>query len=237
MSTPRELIKGAHRSLGRIGRGRDMSAEQAADGFELLNQLLASLNGESLMLPSRTTEQLTYSASQSTYTIGASGADLTTVRPLQILDAFHRDGSGSDYSMQLMSFRRWGDINYKTVGTYPERLYYEPEYPLGKLHFDYQPTTSLTLHLISMKEITAFTDLDETINLPAEYDRYFRTHLAIELAPDYGMSVPQEVMFSADKAEKAIKRLARANREEVLTLDSGLKSRNRFNIISDRYNT
>lgn len=229
MATPRTIIKAAHRSLGRIGRGRDMSAEQAADGLEAINMVLGMMNGENLLLPSRTTETLTYSTSASTYTIGSGGA-LDTVRPIQILDAFHRDGSGVDFALTLMSFRQWGDIPNKSSSTYPQRLYYEPEYPLGKIHYDYKPPTDLTLHLISMKTITAFSDLDTTINLPVEYDAYLKTQTAIHLASDYGMSVPQEVMYIADKAEKAIKRIAKANREEVLVIDSGLKSRGHFNI-------
>lgn len=235
MSNPRSIIKGAFRALGRLGRGRDLTAEEGQDGLELLNQLIASWKGENLLLPSRTTEELTYSTSASTYTIGSGGA-LNTVRPIQILDAFHRE-NGSDYSMEIMSFRRWGDIAYKGVGTYPERLYYEPEYPLGKIHYDYQPSTGLTLHLISMKEITAFADLTTTINLPSEYDNALRTNLAVMWAPDFGQSASQELMLSAVESKASLKRIARANREEVLTTDGGLRAKSRYNIISDRYNS
>ena len=220
MSTPRTIIKAAHRSLGRIGRGRDLNADQAADGLELLNMILGMMNGENLLLPSRTTEELTYSTSAISYTIGSGGA-LDTVRPIQILDAFHRNG-GIDYPLTIMSFRRWGDIADKTSSNTPERLYYEAEYPLGKIHYDYKPSTSDTLHLISMKMITAFTNLDTTIPLPPEYDAYLKSQLAIHLAPDYGMAVPQEVMYIAEKSEASIKRIAKANREEVLIADTGL---------------
>ena len=83
MSNPRSIIKGAFRALGRLGRGRDLTGDEATDGLELLNQLIASWKGEGLLLPYRTTEQLTYSTSKISYTIG-SGGDFNTVRPVQI---------------------------------------------------------------------------------------------------------------------------------------------------------
>jgi len=234
MSNPRSIIKGSLRALGRIGRGRDMTGEQAADGLEILNQLLASWNGENLMLPFRTTETLTYASSKNEYTIG-SGGDFNTVRPIQILDGYHQDSNGNSYSMEIMSFRRYQDIAYKSISTYPDRLYYESVYPLGRIFFDYQPTTDLTLYLTSMKEITAFADLDTTIGLPAEYDRALKFNLCIDLAPDYGMKVSDEIIMAAKQSKDAVKRIARANREEVLICDSALRGSGLFNIYSGTY--
>lgn len=234
MSNARTIIKGALRALGRIGRGMDMSGDQATDGLEILNQLIASWSGENLVIPSRTTETLTYSTSKNEYTIG-SGGDLDTVRPIQILDGYHRLNNQLDYAMEIMSFRRYADIGLKNISTFPERLYYEPEYPLGKIHFDYAPTTDLTLHLISMKPLTAIADLDTAIALPAEYDRALKFNLAMDLAPDYGMQISQSVLNAATESKRNIKRIARANREEVLSLDRGLRHKGGYNIYSDEY--
>ena len=235
MSNPRSIIKGAFRSLGRLGRGRDLTGDESTDGLELLNQLIASWKGEGLLLPYRTTEQLTYSTSKISYTIG-SGGDFNTVRPVQTVDAFHRDGTGVDYSMDQMNLREFNNIAYKNVGKYPERYYYEPEYPLGKIHFDYLPDTGLTLHLISMNEVTAFADLTTTINLPSEYDKALRSNLAVDWAPDFGQAVSSELMLGAVESKNALKRIAKANREDTLVIDSGLRTRGRYNINSDRYN-
>jgi len=234
MSNARSIIKGSLRSIGKIGRGRDMTAEQAADGLELLNQLLASWKGEGLIEPFRTTEELTYSASQQSYTIG-SGGDLDTVRPIQIIAAFHRDGAGSDHSVDFMTLQEYNSIHTKDISTYPCRMYYEPEYPLGRIYFDYKPGTDLTLHLTSLKEITAFADLDTTITLPAEYDRFMRTHLAIETAPDYGHKVSQELVNAAVESKANIKRLNSGNRYDTLVMDSGL-SRGCSGNINSGYN-
>lgn len=233
MANARTIIKGALRGLGRIGRGMDMTAAQASDGLEILNQLIASWSGESLVLPFRTTETLTYAVSKNEYTIG-TGGDLNTARPIQILDAYHRLNS-IDYAMDIMSFRRYADIGLKSISTFPTRLYFEPEYPLAKLHFDLMPATDLTLHLISMKALTSIANLDDTIVLPAEYDRALKFNLMLDLAPDYGMKVSQEIINAATESKANLKRIARANREEVLGVDSGLRSGNHYNIYSDGY--
>ena len=238
MSNARSIIKGALRSIGKISRGRDMGSEQEQDGLELLNQLIASWKGEGLTMPFRTTETFSYSglglSPSTSYTIG-SGGDFNTVRPIKIIDAFHRDTSDSDYAMREMTLQEFNDISYKPVGTYPDRYYYEAEYPLGKLHFDYQPSTNLTLHLVTLKEITAFADLTTAIDLPAEYDRALRTNLAVELAPDYGQTVSPELMYSATESKANLKRLNSANRLNTMTLDTGLL-RGRVGNIYDGYN-
>lgn len=233
MSNARAIISGSLRGLGRIGRGMAMTGDQGTDGLEILNQLIASWSGENLVLPYRTTESLSYSSSKNEYTIG-SGGDLDTVRPIQILDGYHRL-NGSDYSMSLMSFRRYGDIGFKAIEGYPTRLYYEPVYPLGKIYFNLMPTTDLTLHLISMKALTAIPDLDTTIDLPAEYDRALKFNLMLDIAPDYGMSVSQEVINAARESKQNLKRIARANREEVLGVDNGLRKGSTYSIYTDGY--
>jgi hypothetical protein len=231
MSNARSIIKRSLQSIGKIGRGRDMTAEQAADGLELLNQLIASWKGEGLTIPFRTTEELTYSTSKTSYTIG-TGGDLSTVRPTQIISAFHRDGSGSDYPMRMMTLNEFNEIRYKDISTYPDRLYYESVYPLGVINFDYQPNTDFTLHLTSLKEITEFTDLDAEIELPAEYDRALRSNLSIETAPDYGQAVSKELMFTATESKANIKRLNSSNRDNVMTVDIGLRKGNIGNILN-----
>lgn len=231
MSNARSIIKGSLRSIGKIGRGRSMTAEQADDGLELLNQLIASWKGEGLTIPFRTTEQLTYTTSKTTYTIG-TGGDLSTVRPTQIISAFHRDGSGSDYPMRAMTLNEFNEIRYKDISTYPNRYYYESVYPLGNISFDYQPLTSHTLHLTSLKEISAFADLDTVIDLPAEYDRALRTNLAIETAPDYGQPVAQELINAAVESKANLKRLNGANRNDVMVIDLGLRKGNVGNILN-----
>ena len=238
MSNSRSIIKASLRSIGKIGRGMAMTAEQEQDGLELLNQLIASWKGEGLTLPFRTTETFSYSglglSPATSYTIG-SGGDFDTVRPVQIVDAFHRDTSDSDYAMREMTLQEFNDISYKPVGTYPDRYYYESEYPLGKIHFDYQPSVNLTLHLVTLKEITAFADLTTTIALPAEYDRALRTNLAVELAPDYGTTVSQELMYSATESKANIKRLNSSTRLNTMTMDTGLL-KGRAGNIYDGYN-
>jgi hypothetical protein len=231
MSNARSIIKGSLRSIGKIGRGREMTAEQAADGLELLNGLLASWKGEGLIIPFRTTEELTYSVSKTSYTIG-SGGDLNTIRPIQLFSAFHRDTSGSDYPLRFMTLQEFNDIRYKDISTYPDRLYYEPTYPLGTLHFDYQPRTDLTLHLTSLKEITSLVDLDTTIELPAEYDRFLRTNLAVETASDYGQSVSPTLALSAVESKANVKRLNKANRQDTLVIDQGLLKGRKGNILN-----
>jgi len=91
-TTVRELLKGSLRALGRVGRGRDMTAEQGADALEIVNQMLASWIGENLTIPARTKRTFSYATSKNEYTIGDGGdLDVGTgvKRPDYVLSLIH----------------------------------------------------------------------------------------------------------------------------------------------------
>jgi len=230
MADVRDLVKGALRSIGRVGRGKPMSAEAGADGLEILNQMLSYWATESLMVPVRTTEAFTYPSQKSTYTIGVGG-DLDTVQPIQIVAAFHRD-NGTDFPMKSMSLKQFNAIRVKAISTYPTRYYFSPGLALGEISFDYEPSTSYQLHLTTLKALTAFTSLNDAVTLPAGWEFAIRTNLAVALASDYGMAASQSVQIDAMNSKKSIKRIAKANREETLVMDSGLTHGNSFDILS-----
>jgi hypothetical protein len=138
--------------------------------------------------------------------------------------------------MREMTLNEFNAISYKNISTYPDRYYYEPTYPLGTIYFDYKPSTDLTLHLTSHKEIASFLDLDQALELPDEYARALRTNLAIETAPDYGQKVSQELINSAVESKANIKRLNKGNRLDVMTIDTGLIRSNTVGNILDGYN-
>lgn len=228
MATVRDLVHGALRSIGRVGRGKPMSAAAAADGLEILNQMLSFWSTESLMVPARVTEVFTYPSVKNTYTIGVGG-DLDTVAPTQIITAFHRD-NGTDFPMKSMSLNRFNAIRVKAVGTYPTRYYFSPDLPLATISFDYRPATQYELHLTSLKAITAFSSLNDIVVLPEGFEFAIRTNLALAIASDYGMSASQQTQIEAMQSKKSIKRIAKANREDTLIMDSGLSQNNNFNI-------
>ena len=101
MTTALGIITSAMRKIGAIGKGESPSADEAVDGLEMLNDLLASLSNDSLVVYARTFESFTLQGGVSAYTIG-SGATFSTVRPVKIVSAYVRDG-GIDTPLEIVT--------------------------------------------------------------------------------------------------------------------------------------
>lgn len=232
MSTVRDLVKGSLRLIGAIAQGETPSAPEASDALTSLNGMLDGWSTEKLIIYDETFEDLTLIPSQQLYTIG-SGGNFNTTRPLRISKAFIKKTNGSDYveyPIEIANEDEWAMIASKSVSsTYPQKLYYEQAYPLGKIRLWPVPTEANTLVLYSWKPLTAFASLDTTISIPPGYLRAIRYNLAMELAPEYGKPTSTEVMAIASESKTAIKRLnIRPFYSEV---DPALLSGNkRFNI-------
>lgn len=226
VTTVQNLIHGALRLIRVKGRGRPISGEDSQSAFDALNMLLAGLSLDNPFAFAVTKESFSISAGQATYTIGPTG-DMVTVRPEEIRELFFNDGV-TDYPIKFITESEWTPIADKTVTGRPERVWYNPTFPDGTLYFEYYPDTNYTLNVHSLKALTAFTSLTQTVELPPGYERMIKYNLALELAPEYGRPVSQEVFLIAQQTLDAVKR--RNRRTPVLVVDPALQLPEQFNI-------
>jgi hypothetical protein len=66
------------------------------------------------------------------------------------------------------------------------------------------PPAGSTLDVFSLKPLTAFNSLSDTINLPPGYEQALRFNLAGVLAPEYGSALPPEYVAAATEAKAAV---------------------------------
>lgn len=189
------VLKGANSSSG-VGEKKQ--------ALEALNSLISSWGAERLLVPYLTNENFTLTIGQSVYTIG-SGGDFDAVRPIEIVDAYIRDSGGTDYSVEISTLGQYNDIVSKETDNRPDKLYYTPEYPLGKIYFNTEPSSAETLYLDSWKHLTELAELTTAISLPLEYKRALKWNLVIELAPEYGMTLEATTIAMAIQSKKALK--------------------------------
>ncbi|MDH3324951.1 MAG: hypothetical protein OEL89_04900, partial [Candidatus Peregrinibacteria bacterium] len=76
----------------------------------------------------------------------------------------------------------------------PERLYYSLEYPLGKIFFKTAPESAEDLYMASMKSLTIYSALTDTIDFPAEYEKFLIYNLAIDVAPEFNVNLQGNVI-------------------------------------------
>lgn len=145
-----------------------------------------------------------------TYTIvsasGAAGtgtmvyttADFYTQRPIRIVGAFIRTGSGTsavDTPVGLVTEQYWNNIADKAAtATTPTTLVYRPTYPFGEVILYPTPSGVTSLHLKTERTLATFASLTDVQYMPPGYQRLLELSLAVELAPEYGSRAAPETI-------------------------------------------
>ncbi len=202
MTTALGIITSAMRKAGVLVKNETPSADEAADGLEMLNDLLASISNDSLIVYARTFENFNLSSNVTSYTIG-SGATFNTVRPIKIITAYVRSGN-IDYPLTIVSDEQYATIQLKTVGGIPEFINYTNAFPQAVINLYPAPASGYQIFLVTEKQLNTFT-LNETVNLPPGWRRMLVNNLAVELAPEYGVSIPPETVQVAKDSKAEIK--------------------------------
>jgi hypothetical protein len=201
MTTARDIIKKAMQKIGVLVKQEDPSADEVNDALSSLNAMLSSWSNRSLLVYARVWESFPLVANQSDYTIG-TGGNFNTTRPIFINECHVRQGS-TDYSVQVIDDNAYNAIAFKNLSGIPEFVNFDNAFPLAKLRFYLVPTGGLTFYMSSEKELSQFT-LDDTVNLPAGWERALIYNLAMEIAPEYGLQISPDLRDTADKALDSI---------------------------------
>lgn len=203
MSTALGIIKSAMRKAGVLTKSENPSADEATDGLEMLNDLLASMSNDSMVVYARTLENFTLAGGTASYTIGSSGT-FNTVRPIKIITAYVRSGT-IDYYLDIVNDEQYASIPMKNISSIPQFLNYTNAYPLGVINLYPVPAAADTLYILSEKQLSEFT-INQTVSLPPGWRRMLIYNLAMELGPEYGQPLTQEIKLIADESKGEIRR-------------------------------
>ena len=218
--TAGKMILESLRKNGRKELGATLSTTEQPIYLSLLNAFLESVAvGERLLIPYLVDEGFALTSGDGEYTIGPSG-DFSTVRPIEIVQAWVRDSSDGDTPVSVIGQQTYNSFVQKDVdGSYPRYLYYEGRAPLGTIKLYPLPAAGLTLYLSSWKPLQKFGGLDVPIALPPGYQRFIEFNFAIETA-SANADLPPAVVKGARDSRAAIKT---HNRVDVfMQMDAGI---------------
>lgn len=229
MTTALEIITGAAKLIGVVFKSETLDSDEANDGLISLNDMLDSWSNEDLITYALTTESFSLTGASS-YTIGVGG-DFNTSRPIDINNAIVRI-SNIDYSMQIIPQETYQQIPFKSIQTQiPSFLTYDNGYPLGTIKMYTVPLGGGTLIMQMNKPLSTLTTLTTDVSFPPGWKRALRYNLAIEMAAEYGVQVPEQVVMIARKSLAAIKRSTSVNRPLPLLANNPVQN----NIFSGWY--
>lgn len=231
--TAQQIINSALRVIGALASGDDPSSDESNDCLEALNDLVASWSADGLKVNATTKESFNLAASTASYTIG-SGATVNTVRPKKIISAFIRDSSNIDHWLRIITEEQYRMITDKTTTSRPTRLFYDPSYSTGTIYVYPTPDTVEACHIESLKTFTEFATLATDVALPGEYKRALKFNLAIDIAPEFGVTVGGAIGARAEETLNTIIGLNLSNQLTPAKIDPGLPGMGgRYNINSD----
>jgi hypothetical protein len=194
------------------------NVESADDTFALdrLIDMLSSWSAKGIVIPYYVTENFTLTTGQAVYTIGLTGdsPDLvsTTGRPIRISQAWIRQSNNDYYIDVNMTKEEYALLVRKDTTQRPTRLWYDRQYPKGKIRFDYESDTTHDFHIIAEKpfdEINTITALTDTLSLPEELNEAMVFNLALRLASNKN-----------NKLSDDVRRIARDSLDTVEELNS-----------------
>ena len=210
MTSALEIITGAAKLIGVVFKSETLDADEANDGLAALNDMLESWSNEDLITYAMSTESFSLTGASS-YTIG-TGGDFNTSRPIDINNALVRI-SNIDYTLEIIPQEVYQQIPFKSISTQiPGYLTYDNGYPLGTIKMYPIPLSGGTLVMQMNKVLTAIATLVTSVDFPPGWKRALRYNLAIELAGEYGVQVPQQVADIARKSLGNLKRATSVNR-------------------------
>lgn len=210
--TAQDIISSSLRLIGVLASGESLPANEATDGLNSLNDMIDSWSTNNLLIPNKTKESFTLTGGKQTYTMGTSGSpDFSTSRPMWIENMTVQQSSGSstlDIPVDIITEDQWAAIPVKqTQSAYPLYCYTDGAYPNLNLNFYPVPSGSVAVVIYSAKPLSQLATLTTALSLPPGYQRAVRYALALELAPEYGRAVPEDVSAKAAAAIADIKRV------------------------------
>ena len=218
-TSPSDLITKALKKAQIVGFGRNPTSDEILDGMQSLNVLLDELSVVRQNVSVRTSESFPLVIGQNIYGIGIDSNDFDTVRPIRIEQAFLRDSTNTDYSLDATMLEgEYSELPIKNDTSRPTRLFYKQDWTQGIITFDYLPDQAYTLFISSWKPFSKINDPgDETqLSYPDGYESMLVYNLADVIRSESGKPVDA---FVHNKAMETLSNVQAAYGEQPKVMD------------------
>lgn len=142
-------------------------------------------------------------------------------RPLQIISA-RRLLSGQELSMFPWTRQEYFDQPNKTSAGTSTQYFYDPQLTTGKLYLWQPPDTVDQMINITYKRTIEDFDADgNNPDFPQEWLEALGYNLAIRMAPQYGKTVPPDLLFTAQQMKEMLEDWSQEEQSIYFTAGSG----------------
>ena len=195
-----DLIASSLRLIGVLASGETPSGQEQLDGLLILQQMMDSWQAERLNIYTININEFPLVPGTQTYTLGTGGT-LNMARPAKIermsVVWLANPAQPLELPLDMVTDGGWQAVPIKLISsTLPTIVYDDGAFPFRNLSFWPIPTIVDNVRIYSWSPLTTF-DLVTDITFPPGYLKAIRYALAVDLAPEFGSAVPQEVAAQA----------------------------------------
>lgn len=200
MSTAQDLITLALKDAGVTGVGQTPLQADLDDALTRLNMMIAQWNRKRWLVYHLVTYGITSTGAQS-YGVGPAADINVAKRPDRLESAFFRQIIQSqpnqiDYPLEILESREdYNNIALKQLQSFPSYIFYDSDYPVGRIYPWPIPQSAIYQVFITIKEtLSTFASLSTTVVLPEEYFAALHYNLVCRLYPAYSRGDPTFAM-------------------------------------------
>jgi len=180
--TIRTVCTDAAQELGVVAQGETLSAADAAVILGLLHRLLNAWNGDRLAVYATAFNTYTLVPNLAPHTIGPTGTFVTNQRPVSL--------DGANLILPATTVNFYGQITVRDqkwwlsqsvpqlTTNIPTDVYYQPDWPNGKLFFWPVPATAYDVQLMTRVLLDDTVTLNDAFSLPPGYQQAITLTLA-----------------------------------------------------------
>lgn len=199
-TTPYNLISLALTDSGVLGSGQTPQAADMNNGLTRLNFMMSQWRRQRWLVYHLIDVAFVATGALS-YTIGLGG-DINVVRPdrLESGNFVRLLNSGQtervDLPLALIQSREdYNRIVLKDMGTFPSQVFYDSAFPLGNVFVWPLPTGGdiYEIHLLMKEVLPVFTALNQSVNLPEEYEGAIYYNLQKRFRIAYRLPADEEI--------------------------------------------
>lgn len=226
-----DLCNNAAQELGVIQPGETLDADNLVAVRNILRRLLNEWNGDRRRVYATKFDQFTLVTNPPLgyLTIGPSGDFDTTQRPVSVDGAnlvLTTSNPPVQTGIKIRDAQWWLNQSVPTLtSTVPTDLYYQPDWPLGKLYFWPVPTFAYDVQLMSRVLLSDQVATSDDFSLPPAYENAVMLTLAEMSRRTFGKPDMPDLTRDATKARS----LAFANNDQIpklKTRDAGMVPNN-----------
>lgn len=190
-----QLITDSFELIGAKAADEALTNSELQSASRTLNMMLKAWQTDGLQLWLRRSVSVPLVASQTSYTMGPSGADVTVGRPLRLLKVMRKNTDDNEVELFKLTQDEYKEQSNKTTTGVPNSYYYDPQLTNGVLYLWPTPSATeaaeYTLDVLYHKPTDDMDEATDDFEFPQEWYEVIKYGLAIRLAPIYGLPIEE----------------------------------------------